>query len=121
MDADDIERLQHAADDGHLESMYHLGICYAQGKQLDQDDRLAAKWFHSAAKKGHAKAKTGLGYLYATGRGVRKDFVLAYVFLSQSSRSGDPQASDLLFRLRAKMHESQIKDADKRLRDSVTA
>lgn len=120
MDEDAIARLRHGADDGHLESMYLLGVCLAQGKYVDQDDREAAKWFHAASKKGYAKAKTSLGYLYAVGRGVRKDFVLAYVFLSQSSRSGDPQAADILFRLRAKMHESQIRDADKKLRDSVT-
>lgn len=119
MDEDSLERLRHGADDGHLESMYLLGVSLAQGRHGETDDRQAAKWFHAAAKKGHAKSKTSLAYFYAIGRGVRKDLVLAYVFLSQSSRSGDPQASDILFRLRSKMQPSQIKEADKRLRDST--
>lgn len=115
-----IEKLRLAADDGHLQSMYLLGVSLAQGRIVERDDCEAAKWFHAASKKGHAKSKTSLGYLYATGRGVRKDQVLAYVFLSQSARSGDPQAADILFRLRSRMHESQIKDAERRLRDSTT-
>lgn len=119
MSDETITKLRLAADDGHLESMYLLGVSLAQGRNVDKDETEAAKWFHNAAKKGHAKSKTSLGYLYATGKGVRKDFVLAYVFLSQSSRSGDPQASDILFRVRNKMHESQIKDAEKRLRESA--
>lgn len=110
-----IERLRFAADDGHAESMYLLGLASAQGKGVVQDDAEAARWFHLAAKKGHAKARCGLGFLYAKGRGVRYDPVQAYVQFKLAAAGGDPQATDCMRRLRLRLDQRQIRRAEEQL------
>jgi TPR repeat protein len=109
-----IESLQFAAEDGHLESMFLLGVAYAQGKGIERDDSAAARWFHLAARRGHVRARTSLGFLYSVGRGVRRDLVLAYVLLDQAAGEGDALASDLMIRLRRQMTPPQLRDAERR-------
>lgn len=109
-----IDQLLFAAEDGHAESMFLLGIAYAQGRAIERDDVAAARWFHLAARKGHVRARTSLGFLYSVGRGVRRDQVLAYVLLDQAASEGDPLASDLLIRLRKQMSPQQLRDAERR-------
>ncbi len=109
-----IEALRFAAEDGHAESMFLLGVAYAQGRGVEQSDTLAARWFHQAARKGHARARTSLGYLHSVGRGVRFNPVLAYVLLSQAAAEGDALANDLLIRLRRRMSPPQVREAEKR-------
>lgn len=115
-----LEAIKFGADDGHAESMYLLGAAYMQGAGIEVDEQAAAKWFHEAAKRGHAKAKTSMAFLTATGRGVRRDAVRAYVLLAEAAASGDPSATDMQFRLRKKMHESEIREAEKRIKNSAT-
>lgn len=112
--AGDIEALRFAAEDGHPESMFLLGIAHAQGQGVARDDVAAARWFHRAAKKGHARARTSLAFLYSIGRGVRQDAVLAYVFLARSTAEGDRVAADMLFKLRQRMHPAQVREAERR-------
>jgi TPR repeat protein len=110
-----IERLRFAADDGHAESMFLLGLAAVQGRGVIQDDVEAARWFHLAAKKGCAKARCALGFLYAKGRGVRYDPVQAYVEFKLAAAAGDPQAVDCMRRLRLRLDQRQIHRAEERL------
>lgn len=110
-----MDRLRFAAEDGHAESMYLLGLAAAQGKGAPQDDIEAARWFHSAAKKGHAKARCALGFLHAKGRGVRYDPIQAYVEFKLAAAAGDPQALDCVRRLRLRLDQRQIQRAEERL------
>lgn len=112
-----IDRLRLAADEGKADAMYQLGAAYAQGRGVQRNLTEAARWFHAAAKRGHAKAKTSIAYLYATGQGVRHDQRLAFIFLSEASAAGDPQATDMLFKLRRKMQPVHIREAEKHLRE----
>jgi uncharacterized protein len=116
---DTIKRLRFKAEDGEAESMFLLGIAYAQGKGVERNDTAAARWFHQAARRGHVRAKASMGYLYATGRGVRHDVVLGYVFLAQAIRQGDPLAGDLLTKLRRTMSPSQLRDAERRAAETA--
>ena len=115
-----VETLRLAAEDGHAESMFLLGVAYAQGQGVERNDVAAARWFHQAARKGHLRAKTSMGYLYSTGRGVRQDAVLAYLFFVQAAAKGDVLATDLLVRLRRSMSQAQLKEAEKRAEASLT-
>ena len=110
-----VKGLRSKAEDGHAESMFLLGVAYAQGRGVEQNETAAARWFHQAARKGHVRAKTSMGYLYATGRGVRLDLTLGYVFLAQGVRHGDSLAGDLITRVRKSMSPIQLKDAERRL------
>jgi TPR repeat protein len=115
-----IEALKFGADDGHAESMFLLGVAYAQGAGVERDEKLAAKWFHESSKRGFARAKTSLAFLTATGRGVRRDPVRAYVLLAEAAAAGDTEASDMQFRLRKKMHPAEIKEAEKRVEKNAS-
>src|SRR4051794_24279297 len=116
--ANSLENLRFAAEDGQVEAMFLLGVAYAQGSGVARDEIAAASWFHRASKKGHARAKTSMGFLYSTGRGVRRDLVLAHLLLTQAATLGDNLANDMLIRLRRQMHPSQIRDAEKRAESS---
>jgi TPR repeat protein len=113
--ADDaIRHIRFKAEDGNADSMFLLGIAYAQGKGVERNDTAAARWFHQASRKGHLRARTSMGYLYASGRGVRHDLVLGYIFLAQARKMGDPLAADLIAKLSRVMSPLQLKEAEQR-------
>jgi TPR repeat protein len=112
-----VGRLRAAADDSQPEAMFLLGIAYAEGREVERDDVMAARWFHKAARKGHVRATASMGYLYATGRGVRHEPVLGYVFLARAAGQGDPLAHDLLARLRRQLSPVQLAEAERRVRE----
>ena len=45
-----------AAEQGHAEAQYNLGICYENGKGVEQDYEKAEEWYREAAAQGHEKA-----------------------------------------------------------------
>ena len=46
-----------AADQGHVDAEYILGIMYANAYGVTEDDAEAARWFRMAADQGHASAQ----------------------------------------------------------------
>jgi uncharacterized protein len=114
-----IEDLEQAADDGNAEAQFLLGVCYATGRGVARNDTTAARWFHQASKLDHVGARASLGFLYSRGRGVRRDPVLGYLFVAQAAQQGDLGAADLMKRMRRRLTPVQLKDAERRLRDSA--
>lgn len=61
-----------AADQGHTDAQYALGVCYDNGLGVNVnargigkvDKEKASKWYKMAADKGHQKAQFHLGYYY---------------------------------------------------------
>lgn len=49
-----------AADQGFAESQFILGLCYYEGKGVEQNKAEAVKWFRKAAEQGHELAKEAL-------------------------------------------------------------
>ena len=64
-------RLRAEQDD--VEAQYILGVMYAEGRDVPQDDAEAGAWFHRAAAQGHSSAQYSLGVMYDTGRRVPQD------------------------------------------------
>ena len=62
-----------AAEQGDVDAQLKLGIMYAEGRRVRQDDEEAVKWYRLAAEQGHAIGQNNLGLMYAEGRGVRQD------------------------------------------------
>lgn len=85
-----------AAEKGHAEAQYHLGLCYAEGSGVKKHNTLAAKLLWQAAKQGHAKAQYNLGLCYAEGRGVGKDEKKAASWFLQATKQGHSEAQDHL-------------------------
>ena len=52
--------LTKAAEQGHAESQYNLGVMYANGDHVVQEDVQAVKWFSMAAEQGDIEAQSAL-------------------------------------------------------------
>ena len=46
-----------AADQGHVEAQFNLGICYEDGDGVEWSYTEAMKWYSKAATQGHEEAK----------------------------------------------------------------
>jgi TPR repeat protein len=74
------------ANDGDASAQFNLGLMYATGQGVQQDNAAAALWFRKAAEQGYAPAQSNLGTLYLYGRGVTQD--------DNEERAGSPPLFD---------------------------
>ena len=51
-ESQDIDQLRKAADQGDALAQYNLGVAYAAGEGVPEDDREAVKWYRKAADQG---------------------------------------------------------------------
>ena len=68
----DIEQLRKDAEQGDVIAQYNLGVMYATGEGVSQDDKEAVKWLRLAAEQGYSIAQYNLGVMYAEGRRSRE-------------------------------------------------
>ena len=88
--AQELACLCASAEAGAASAQYFLGMMYANGEDVPQDDAEAGTWYRKAAEQGHIEAKNNLGVMYADGRGVPQDYVEAHMWLNlAASRSSD--------------------------------
>lgn len=64
---------QPIAEGGDAHAQYNLGLLYARGQGVAQDQAKAAAWYEKAASQGVAAAQYNLGVMYANGQGVKAD------------------------------------------------
>jgi len=57
------ECFRKAAEQGHAEAQYNLGICYEDGDGVEWSYTEAEKWYAKAAAQGHEEAKLLLDIL----------------------------------------------------------
>ena len=74
------------AEERNAEGQYCLGLVYAGGLEVTQNDVEAAKWFQKAAEQGHPNAQYNLGVMYAKGRGVAQNQTEAEKWLQKSKQ-----------------------------------
>ena len=79
---------QPLADQGDVAAQFDLGVMYADGRGVPQDDSEAARLFRLAAEQGHAVAQMVLGGMYANGRGVPQDLEEAERLLGLAADQG---------------------------------
>ena len=70
---DDLSALRLKAEQGNANAQYNIGVRYANGKGVDQDQQEAVKWYRLAAEQGYASAQQVLGRRCAIGKGVQQD------------------------------------------------
>ena len=90
--AQDYEATRHAAEQGDADAQLNLGVAYATGEGVPQDDAEAVRWFHLAAEQGIDRAQFGLGLMYATGRGVPQDDAEAVRWYRLAAEQGNASA-----------------------------
>ncbi|HHF5941662.1 TPA: tetratricopeptide repeat protein [Haemophilus influenzae] len=76
------------AEQGDANVQFNLGVMYAEGQGVKQDDVEAVKWFRKAAEQGHANAQANLGSAYSAGRGVRQDYIEAVKWFKKAAENG---------------------------------
>lgn len=83
--------IRKAAEQGHAQAQFNLGMLYDNGEGVPQDYQEAVTWTRKAAEQGHAKAQFNLGMLYDKGEGVPQDFVRAHMWynVGAAALSGD--------------------------------
>ena len=68
-----LKFLTNDAENGVSKAQNNLGMIYAHGQDVQQDDQRALKWYRLAAENGSYRAKYNLGVMYAKGQGAPKD------------------------------------------------
>ena len=69
-------------------SSYELGLAYALGDTLEQDDEKAFTYFSRAAQEGYAPAQYRLGVAYANGDGTPPDPAQAQEWYNKAAHQG---------------------------------
>lgn len=87
------------ANQGHMQAQFHLGIMYAKGLGIRQDEPQAVYWYERAAREGYPYAQYNLAYLYRKGIGVVMDlkkadywYRKALPWYNQAAEQGDADA-----------------------------
>ena len=83
---------QPLAEQGDAGAQYQLGVMYAGGEGVPQDDSEALRWYHMAAEQGNAVAQRELGLMYSTGEGVPQDDVEATRWFRKAAEQGEGTA-----------------------------
>ena len=77
------------AEQGNAEAQLMLGVMYARGIGVKQDDFEAVKWYRQAAEQGYANAQALLGFSYLLGQGVQVNKSLAKEWFGKACDNGD--------------------------------
>ncbi|MGE5318714.1 MAG: tetratricopeptide repeat protein [Hyphomicrobiaceae bacterium] len=76
------------AERGDAAAQLQLGMRYAAGDGVIQNDKEAAKWFALAAQKGLAEAQYQYGLALLKGRGVVQDYRAAFSWIERPAQQG---------------------------------
>ena len=76
------------AELGDANAQFNLGLMYAQGRGVLQDDTEAVDWYRKAEVQGLARAQSNLGFMYANGRGVLQDDAEAVRWYRKAAEQG---------------------------------
>ena len=77
------------AEQGNATTQFNVGLMYAEGQGVKQDDVEGVKWYRKAAEQGHARAQLLLGYSYLLGKGVQVNKALAKEWFGKACDNGD--------------------------------
>ena len=69
----DFESTKARAEAGDSIDQYNLGVMYANGTGVAENDQEAVKWYRLAAEQGLAEAQYNLGVMYDDGEGVAEN------------------------------------------------
>lgn len=81
--------ISYAADQGHPEAQYRMGLLYDQGRFVEANSKEAIAWYRKAAEQGHRQAVYELAMIYIEGRrDLQPDFVEGRRWLEKASDLG---------------------------------
>ena len=84
--------LRMAADRGHKDAQYRLGLLYAHGKDVPLNQYEAVAWWRAAARQGHREALFHVGLALANGNGAILNQAAAAEFYKEAALMGHTKA-----------------------------
>lgn len=90
-----------SVDKNNATVQFYLGMMYADGHGVSQDDYEAVRWWRKAAEQGFAGAQHNLGNMYYNGTGVSKDEYEALKWYRKAAEQGVAIAQCYLGRIYA--------------------
>ena len=99
------------AEQGLARAQNNLGVMYANGYGVPENDKTAVKWLTLAAKQGYAGAQGNLGVMYAKGEGVLTDSKRAYMWWNLGSYNGNENAGKNKDKIATQMTPADISKA----------
>ncbi len=97
-----LTKFRPLAQQGNAKAQFNLGLMYAKGRGVPQDDAEAVRWYQLAAEQGDAGAQYNLGVMYDLGRGVPQDDAEALRWYRRAAEQGDADAQHNLGLMYAK-------------------
>lgn len=92
LDAQALESIREAAENGDVRAQLTLGIAYQEGRILRKDYSQAALWYRKAAQQGDAGGQRLLDAAYDSGLGVPEDHAEAAQWYRRAADQGPPSA-----------------------------
>ena len=92
----DFEETKARAEQGNATAQFSLGVMYANGDGVPENDAEAVRWYRLAAEQGDASAQYNLGYMYANGEGVPENDAEAVRWFRLAAEQGYASAQILL-------------------------
>jgi len=114
---EEIKETHLQAEQGFAFAQYKLGVMYAEGQGVPEDDAEAVKLFRKAAEQGYADAQHNLGFMYDKGQGVPEDDVYAYMWWNIAAAQGNEDAKKGKGIISENMTKEQIAEAQKLSRE----
>jgi putative methionine-R-sulfoxide reductase with GAF domain len=102
-----LEQLRQLSENGDPTAENVLGLRYASGDGVKQDDKEAAVWFTKAAENGNVKAQVALSTRYWAGRGVSPSLSQAYFWTVLARAAGDKNSKTFAEFLASHMTRAQ--------------
>lgn len=87
-----LQEFRAAADAGDIYAQFNLGVMYALGQGVKQDQTTAIGWYRKAADKGLPWAQFNLGQAYEEAYGVERDEVAAVNWYRKAAEQDFPRA-----------------------------
>lgn len=81
-----------AAEQGHIQSQYQLGVCYEMGHGAPRNMTMAARNYRKAAENGHPEAQAKLARLLFDGYYIPCDYGEAVRFFKLAAEKGNREA-----------------------------
>lgn len=86
-----------AADNGSVNSMALLGVCYDDGMGTSKNKKKALKWYKKAAEGGHVPSMRYIGIIYYEGEGnIDEDKSEAEKWFRKAAANGDEESIEIL-------------------------
>jgi len=103
-----LDQLRQMAENGDPAAENDLGLHYAQGEGVPQDEHQAFEWFSKSAQQGNVSAQSKLGSMYLTGRGTAQNYTQAYFWMALARASGDQTSKALAPVASAQLTRDQV-------------